>query len=98
MNSTHANSIPSDGLDLSVEYKSLTGLKPYSNNARTHPKHQIKRLAESIRTFGFTRPVLIDRDNRIVAGHGTVEAAKLLGMTLVPTICLEGLTEDQVRA
>ena len=62
---------------------------------------QNTKLNDSLRVFGrldLHCPVLIDRDNRIVAGHGTVEAAKLLGMTLVPTICLEGLTEDQVRA
>jgi DNA modification methylase len=83
---------------LSVEYKSLTALKPYSQNARTHTKHQIRQIAESIRIFGYTNPVLVDLSDRIIAGHGRVEAAKLLGMDQVPTIRLENLTEDQIRA
>jgi DNA modification methylase len=73
-------------------------LKPFTTNARTHTKHQIRQIAESIKTFGFTNPILVDRRGRIIAGHGRFEAAKLLGMTVVPTICLEDLTEDQIRA
>jgi DNA modification methylase len=83
---------------LSVEYKSLTALKPYSQNARTHTKHQIRQIEESIRRFGYTNPVLVDSSDRIIAGHGRVEAAKLLGLDRVPTIRLENLTEDQIRA
>jgi len=83
---------------LEVIYKPLDALKPNPNNARTHSKRQIKMIAESIRVFGFTNPVLVDSNKRIIAGHGRVEAGKLLGMTQVPTICLESLTEEQVRA
>ncbi len=76
----------------------ITHLTPYQNNARTHSAKQIRQIAKSIETFGFTNPVLIDGDNRIVAGHGRVEAAKLLGLTEVPTLRLDSLTEAQIRA
>jgi len=70
----------------------------YPQNARTHSKHQIRQIAESIKEFGFTNPVLVDRNNTIIAGHGRVRAAELLGMKEVPTVRLESLTEEQVRA
>jgi DNA modification methylase len=81
-----------------LTYLAITQLVPNRRNSRTHTKHQIRQIAESIRTFGFTNPVLIDRNDQIVAGHGRVEAAKLLSMSQVPTIRLENLTEDQIRA
>jgi ParB-like chromosome segregation protein Spo0J len=61
-----------------------TDLAPYANNARTHSKKQVSQIADSIRRFGFCNPVLIADDNTIIAGHGRVEAAKLIGMTEVP--------------
>lgn len=73
-------------------------LKPWARNARTHSKKQIRQIGESIRTFGFTNPVLIDATNIILAGHGRVEAAKLIGMEQVPCVRLEGMTPDQKRA
>jgi DNA modification methylase len=83
---------------LSISYQAIGTLTPYSGNARIHSKHQIRQIAASIKEFGFTNPVLTNVDNTIVAGHGRVEAAKLLGMKEVPTIRLEGLNEDQIRA
>src|ERR1022692_436655 len=83
---------------LIVTYEEIRNLVPYARNARTHSKHQIRQIAESIRTFGFTNPVLVNRSRMIIAGHGRVEATKLLGMGRVPTICLENLTRDQIRA
>ena len=83
---------------LEVTYRPLEALKPNPNNARTHSKRQVKKIAESINTFGFTNPVLVDRDTNIVAGHGRVEAAKSLKMKEVPTICLENLAPEQLRA
>ena len=71
---------------------------PYSRNARTHSPKQIVEIAASIKAFGFNNPVLIDKDNGIVAGHGRVEAAKLLDLATVPTIRLEHLSEAQKRA
>jgi hypothetical protein len=83
---------------LAVRYQPVTALRPYPQNARTHSKHQVRQIANSIRAFGFTNPVIVDRNNRIAAGHGRVEAAKLLSIDHVPTIALEELTEDQIRA
>ena len=83
---------------MTIEYKSPSDLKPYSSNARTHSRHQIRQIAESIRVFGFTNPILIDREDRIIAGHGRVEGAKLQGMDQILTIRLESLSEDQIRA
>jgi len=65
---------------LHVEYKQLVSLKPYSRNARTHTKHQIRQIAASIKEFGFTNPVLIDKENTIIAGHGRIAAAKKLAV------------------
>ena len=79
-------------------YQEIQHLVPYPRNARMHSKRQIRQIADSISAFGFTNPVLVDRSGTIVAGHGRVEAAKLLGMKKVPTICLENLNEDQIRA
>ena len=73
-------------------------LKSYKNNARTHSKKQIRQIASSIKEFGFTNPVLVDAENTILAGHGRVEAAKLLGLTEVPCVCIEHLTPAQKRA
>jgi DNA modification methylase len=84
--------------DPTVVSQSISQLTPSPHNARTHTKHQIRQIAESIRAFGFTNPVLIGGENQIIAGHGRVEAARLLGMSQVPTIRLENLNEDQIRA
>jgi ParB-like nuclease family protein len=84
--------------ELTVTYQLISALKPFLNNARRHSKRQIRKIAESINAFGFTNPVLIDHANTIVAGHGRVAAAKLLGMDRVPTVRLEGLSPDQIRA
>ena len=83
---------------LLILYQKISQLKPFKRNARTHTKRQIRQIAESIRVFGFVNPILVDRDNRIIAGHGRVEAAKLLGMDEVPTIRLEDLSEEQIQA
>ena len=84
--------------DIKVTYKPLLTLKPNPRNARTHSKKQIKTIANSINTFGFTNPVLVDRNDNILAGHGRVEAAKSVKLSEVPTICLENLTPEQLRA
>jgi ParB-like chromosome segregation protein Spo0J len=68
------------------------------NSLATHSKKQLRKIAESIREFGFTNPILINTENTIVVGHGRVEAARLLNLKQVPTICLENLTAAQMRA
>jgi len=67
-------------------------------NARTHSAKQIKQIAASIRQFGFVSPILIDTDRQVIAGHGRLEAAKQIGMTEVPTVCLAHMNEAQRRA
>jgi DNA modification methylase len=84
--------------ELHVIYRSIDTLTPYRGNARTHNRSQIRKLRDSIQAFGFVNPVLINTSGTIVAGHGRVQAAKLMGMSAVPTICLENLTPDQIRA
>lgn len=78
--------------------RKVADLKPAERNARTHSKAQIKQIADSIEQFGFTNPVLVDAKDRLIAGHGRVEAAKILGLETIPTLCLDHLSEDQVRA
>ena len=77
---------------------SIDGLKPYENNARTHNEEQVKKIVRSIEEFGFINPVLIDGNFGIIAGHGRVMAAKKMGMTEVPCLFVEDLTEAQKRA
>lgn len=81
-----------------ITAKPIDSLIPYANNARKHDENQIKQIASSIKEFGFNNPVLIDKDNGIIAGHGRVLAAQRLGWTEVPTISLEHLTETQKKA
>ncbi|WP_440255564.1 site-specific DNA-methyltransferase [Candidatus Avelusimicrobium sp.] len=76
----------------------ISALKPYPKNARTHNPKQIRQIAKSIQEFGFTNPVLIDKDNCILAGHGRVEAAKLAGLTEVPAVVISHLTPAQKKA
>jgi len=73
-------------------------LIPYAKNSRTHSEAQVAQVAASIKEFGFTNPVLIDTDNSIIAGHGRVQAARLLGMDKVPCIVLSNLTDIQKQA
>jgi DNA modification methylase len=81
-----------------AELRNLQTLKPYQHNARTHSKRQIEQIARSIERFGFLNPVLIDASGTIIAGHGRVEAAKLLGLAQIPTLRIEHLTDAEKRA
>ena len=83
---------------MQIEYTLVRELKPYAGNARTHSKKQIKQIAKSIEKFGFCNPVLVDDHKQIIAGHGRVEAAKLLGLHAVPTVRLSHLSEADKRA
>ena len=69
-------------------------LRPWARNARTHSRKQIRQIADSIRTFGFTNPVLIDEDNTILAGHGRVAVARELGMESVPCRLISAMTPE----
>jgi DNA modification methylase len=83
---------------LSVVYVSTDSIQPRVKNPRTHSKKQIRQIAASLQTFGFTNPILVDEDGRILAGHGRLAAAKLLKIDKVPTIRLDQMTEEQKRA
>lgn len=83
---------------LKIEYHTIDELIPYTNNARTHSKAQIKKIASSIKEFGFNDPIAIDLNCGVIAGHGRLEAAKLLKLEKVPTIQLGHLTREQQKA
>jgi len=83
---------------LRVEYRSLDALIPFARNPRTHSEEQVAQIATSIREFGFTNPVLLDGENGVIAGHGRLTAARLLGLKTVPCIELGHLSEAQKRA
>src|SRR5712692_2236500 len=81
-----------------IELVSIDHLKPYPRNARTHSRTQIRQIADSIRRFGFVNPPLVDDQGQIIAGHGRVEAAKLLGITEIPVLRVSHLSETERRA
>ena len=83
---------------MKIEYTPVRELRPHPNNARTHSRKQIRQIANSIEKFGFCNPVLIDDNKQIIAGHGRVEAAKLLGIDAVPTCRLSHLSDAEKRA
>ena len=76
----------------------VDSLKAYPQNARTHNEKQVAQIAESIKEFGFLAPCLVDKDNVLIVGHGRLMAAKTLGMKKVPTLRIEHLTPNQVKA
>ncbi len=84
--------------DHHIEHAPVRALKPYPRNARTHSKRQIEQIAASIQRFGFVNPVLVDDELGIIAGHGRVEAAKLIGLDTVPVLRLSHLNATERRA
>ena len=81
--------------ELRIEQVSISDLRPNPRNARRHSKKQVHQIAASIREFGFNNPILIDKDGVILAGHGRVEAARLLEQETVPVLRIEHLTAEQ---
>jgi ParB-like chromosome segregation protein Spo0J len=77
---------------------SIDKLRPAARNARTHSKKQLRLIADSIRAFGFTNPVLVDGTGQVIAGHGRLAAAQTLGLTQVPTLQVDWLSPEQQRA
>lgn len=86
------------GEQLRIVYRATSRLSPDPTNARTHSRAQIADLAEAIKRFGFVNPILLDDKNRIIAGHGRVQAAEAAGLKEVPCIVLPGLSETQKTA
>ena len=80
------------------EQVQIDRLVPFARNARTHSKEQILQLRSSLREFGFVNPVVVDKDLNIISGHGRVAAAKAEGLTEVPCVFAEHLTDAQKRA
>ncbi|SDL80727.1 ParB/Srx family N-terminal domain-containing protein [Paracoccus chinensis] len=82
-----------------IEHLSPAELKPWTRNARKHSRKQLRQIADSIREFGFTNPVLIDETRTILAGHGRVEAAKLLGLAQVHCVWpAAGCVDTKIRS
>tara|TARA_Y100000114_G_C11760356_1_gene329240 strand:+ start:859 stop:1371 length:513 start_codon:yes stop_codon:yes gene_type:complete len=84
--------------NLKINYKNITEIKPYENNPRIHSNIQIEQIVKSIKEFGFTVPILLDEQNNVIAGHGRLEASKVLDLGKVPTITLSNLSEEQKKA
>src|SRR5687767_12064881 len=81
-----------------LEWLATRSLRPLPRNARTHSKAQIRQIAGSIERFGFTNPILIDEGRMVLAGHGRLSAARLLGLESVPTLRLSHLSPAEKRA
>jgi len=90
--------MPKKNTQPAIEMLPIEGLFPYVNNSRTHSDEQVAQVAASIKEFGFTNPVLVDKDNMIIAGHGRMKAAMRLGLTEVPCIRLDHLNDFQKKA
>src|SRR5882757_11277057 len=84
--------------NLQIQYVSPDRLRPYPGNARSHSRKQIKLIADSIKRFGFINPIIVTDDFEVVAGHGRLEAAKSLGMQLVPVVAISSLSEADKKA
>lgn len=84
--------------ELKIEYLPVGSLKPYEKNAKKHPAEQVEHIANSIREFGFRQPLVIDKGNVLVIGHGRLLAAKKLGLDTVPCVRADDLTEEQIKA
>src|SRR6202030_4664772 len=84
--------------DLSIEVLPIGSLWLHARNPRSHSLAQIRQIADSIQQFGFINPILVDADRGVIARHGRILAAKLLGIHEVPTIRIDHLTEAQKRA
>lgn len=81
-----------------IVLRPIESVKPADRNARTHSQRQLKQIASSIERFGFTSPILVDDDRKILAGHGRLAAAKLIGMKQVPVLCLGDLSPADRKA
>ena len=83
---------------MNIVQRKVSELVPYSKNAKKHDKTQIANVAESIKQYGFVQPIVIDKNNTVVIGHCRLLAAKQLKMKEVPCVCVEDLTDEQVKA
>ena len=85
-------------MEMEIVYLPPGELKPYAKNAKKHPDDQVEHIANSIREFGFRQPIVVDKNNVVVIGHGRLLAAKKLGLEEVPVVKVDDLTEAQINA
>jgi DNA modification methylase len=85
-------------IDMKIENIPISLIKPYQQNNRVHSEQQVTRIAESIKSFGFNQPIVIDENNEILVGHGRLYAAQLLKLKEVPIVYIKGLAEKDKRA
>lgn len=83
---------------MKIEYINIDQITPYERNAKKHPEEQVEHIANSIKEFGWQQPLVVDKDNVLIIGHGRLMAAQKLGLETVPVIRAEQLTEEQVAA
>ena len=81
-----------------IERLSPDAVIPYANNAKEHPDDQVKKIASSIKNYGWDQPIVVDADNEIIKGHGRLQAAELLGLDEVPVIRRDDLTDAEAKA
>ena len=81
-----------------IERLSPDAVIPYANNAKEHPDEQVKKIASSIKNYGWDQPIVVDGDNEIIKGHGRLQAAELLGLNEVPVIRRDDLTDAEAKA
>lgn len=85
-------------VNMDIKYLKTSDLIPYSKNAKKHPEDQVEHIANSIKTFGFQQPIVVDQDNVVVIGHGRLLAAKKLRLDTVPCVVLSELSEEEIKA
>lgn len=83
---------------MQIEYKNITDLIPYSLNQKEHPQKQVNQIANSLKEFGFKQPIVIDKNNHIVVGHGRYEGAKKIGLEQIPCLVADDLNDAQIKA
>jgi len=83
---------------MEIKQTKIKDIKTYKKNAKKHSKKQIEQVANSIKRFGFAQPLVIDKNNEIIIGHCRLEASKKLGLTEVPTLKMESLSDEEVKA
>lgn len=83
---------------MDVKMMAVEEIQPYEKNAKKHPEDQVEHIANSIREFGWQQPLVVDKDNVLVIGHGRLLAAKHLGLTEIPVVRADQLSEQQIAA
>jgi len=83
---------------MNIEYIKVENIKPYAKNAKKHPEEQVRRIAKSLEEFGFQQPLVVDKHNVLVIGHGRLAASKKLGIKEVPCVRADSLTDEQIKA